>query len=223
MWPDSQNCPSASLSVVTLNSDGSGPIMEGSRAVCYSLVAQVVLPWKAARLGQRIEVLQFVEDLDVKHQCKDMVWILRKHSDLLHYTEWYDWWQVEIGCSWGCEVPEAYSRVAIAAALAMAWAQEYSQLFVLDLGINSQADQAVTSTSRESWNQVFLPILFHLWTYHFLLNLKRVLVCGEWALGCYLTGKTYLSVWKEHLALTISSLWNRLCFCWTTLDDQDGF
>ena len=162
MWPDSQNCPSASLSVITLNSDGSGPIMEGSRAVSYLLEAQVMQPWKAAHQGQRMEVPQFVEDFDVRHQCMDMVWILRIHSDLLHYTEWYDWWQVEIGCSWGCEVPEAYSRVAIAAALAMAWAQEYSQLFVLDLGIYSQADQAVTLTSRESWNQVFLLILFHL-------------------------------------------------------------
>ena len=170
MWPDSQNCPSASLSVITLNSDGSGPIMEGSRAVCYSLEAQVMQPWKAAHQGQRMEVPQFVEDFDVRHQCMDMVWILRIHSDLLHYTEWYDWWQVETGYNWGYEVPEAYSRVVIAVELAMVEAQEYSQLFVLDLGIYSQADQAMMLTSRESWNQVFLLILFLLWTYHFLLN-----------------------------------------------------
>lgn len=148
MWPDSQNCPSASLSVVTLNSDGSGPIMEGSRAVCYSLVAQVMQPWKAAHLAQRMEVPLFVEDFDVRHQCKDMVWILRKHSDLLHYTEWYDWLQVAIGYNWGYEVPEVYSRVAIAVKLATVEAQEYSQLFVLDLGIYSQADQATILTSR---------------------------------------------------------------------------
>lgn len=168
MWPDSQNCLSASLSVATLNSDGSGPVMEGSRAVSYSLEAQVMQPWKVAHLAQRMEVLLFVEDFDVRHQCKDMVWILRKHSDLLHYTEWYDWWQVEIGYNWGYEVPEAYSRVAIAVEQATVQAQECSQLFVLDLGIYSQADQVVISTSRESWNQVFPLILFLHWTSHFL-------------------------------------------------------
>ena len=43
-----------------------------------------------------------------------------------------------------------HSRVAIAVEQAMVQAQEYSQLFVLDLGIYSQADQVVTLTSRES-------------------------------------------------------------------------
>ena len=43
-----------------------------------------------------------------------------------------------------------YSRVAIAVKLATVEAQEYSQLFVLDLGIYSQADQAMMLTSRES-------------------------------------------------------------------------